>query len=269
MDAVTRTPVPVNETVRMYAPGSPERTSLEARLVEMAGSHYELTATIGGEQRFGHGEEMDVVQPHARHHVLGTMRGSTHRDAEEGDGPGCLDVTDAVMVHDLDDRSLLHAVRGALADADEAFLCVAFVQEKGIHLVEKELEERRGMMGEMLAEMTALEEERDQSVRRAQALSALDEERQKLADELSRRGEELEAALSGTRAEAGRLTVELDERTTDGARLRAGLSETVRERDALARELAAVRSERDELLEARRALEKIHEALSQARSRLG
>jgi hypothetical protein len=59
------------------------------------------------------------------------------------------------------------------------------------------------------------------------------------------------------------------ERTADGARLRAGLSETVRERDALARELAAVRGERDELLEARRALEKIHEALSQASSRLG
>jgi chromosome segregation ATPase len=135
--------------------------------------------------------------------------------------------------------------------------------------LEKELEDRRGMMNEMLAEMSALEEERDQSVRRAQALSALDEERQKLADELSRRGEELEAALAGTRAETGRLTAELDERTTDGARLRAGLSETVRERDALARELGAVRSERDELLEAGRALEKIHEALSQARSRLG
>jgi len=125
------------------------------------------------------------------------------------------------------------------------------------------------MMAEMLAEMTALEEERDQSVRRAQALAALDEERQKLADDLSRRVDELEAALAGARSEAGRLTAELDERTADGSRLRAGLSETVRERDALARELAAVRVERDELLEARRALEKIHEALSQASSRLG
>jgi HKD family nuclease len=38
------------------------------------------------------------------------------------------------------DRSLLHAVRNALADAEEAFLCVAFVQEKGIHLLEAELE---------------------------------------------------------------------------------------------------------------------------------
>ena len=41
------------------------------------------------------------------------------------------------------DRSLLHAVRAALTSADEAFLCVAFVQEKGIHLVEKELESLR------------------------------------------------------------------------------------------------------------------------------
>ena len=41
------------------------------------------------------------------------------------------------------DRSLLHAVRGTLADAEEAFLCVAFVQEKGIHLLEAELDALR------------------------------------------------------------------------------------------------------------------------------
>jgi hypothetical protein len=38
------------------------------------------------------------------------------------------------------DRSLLHAVRATLDGAEEAFLCVAFVQEKGLHLLEKELE---------------------------------------------------------------------------------------------------------------------------------
>jgi HKD family nuclease len=37
------------------------------------------------------------------------------------------------------DRSLLHAVRTTLGEADDAFLCVAFVQEKGLHLLEKEL----------------------------------------------------------------------------------------------------------------------------------
>ena len=29
----------------------------------------------------GGGEVIDVVQPHARHHVLGTLRGATHADA--------------------------------------------------------------------------------------------------------------------------------------------------------------------------------------------
>lgn len=38
------------------------------------------------------------------------------------------------------DRSLLHSIRGVLSSAEEAFLCVAFVQEKGIHLLHKELE---------------------------------------------------------------------------------------------------------------------------------
>ena len=41
------------------------------------------------------------------------------------------------------DRSLLHAVRAMLDGADRAFLCVAFVQEKGIHLLGRELEELR------------------------------------------------------------------------------------------------------------------------------
>ncbi|ABC83631.1 phospholipase D family protein [Anaeromyxobacter dehalogenans] len=41
------------------------------------------------------------------------------------------------------DRSLLHAVRATLNDAEEAFLCVAFVQEKGLHLLQNELEALR------------------------------------------------------------------------------------------------------------------------------
>jgi 1-pyrroline-5-carboxylate dehydrogenase len=82
MDAVTRVPAPLNETVRSYGPGSPERAALERRLAGLAGERYELTSSIGGVQSMGHGEVMDVVQPHARHHVLGTMRGSTHADAE-------------------------------------------------------------------------------------------------------------------------------------------------------------------------------------------
>jgi 1-pyrroline-5-carboxylate dehydrogenase len=81
MDAVTRTPVATNEPVRMYAPGSAERASLEKRVIELEGQRIDLPSTVGGRQVMGSGEALDLVQPHARHHVLGTMRGTTHVDA--------------------------------------------------------------------------------------------------------------------------------------------------------------------------------------------
>ena len=81
MDAVTKVPVPVNEPIKGYAPGSPERAELESTLKRLASEPRDLTMTIGGEKRFGAGESMDVVQPHNRHHVLGSLRGATHEDA--------------------------------------------------------------------------------------------------------------------------------------------------------------------------------------------
>src|SRR3954454_24326110 len=80
LDAVTVPPVPGNEPVRSYPPGSPERASLEARLKELAADLIELPMTIGGEQRMGSGERIEVVQPHNRHAVLGTLGDSTHDD---------------------------------------------------------------------------------------------------------------------------------------------------------------------------------------------
>ena len=41
------------------------------------------------------------------------------------------------------DRSLLSAVRRTLVEADEALLCVAFVHEKGLHLIRNELDALR------------------------------------------------------------------------------------------------------------------------------
>jgi 1-pyrroline-5-carboxylate dehydrogenase len=81
MDAVTQVPAPVNEPVKQYAPGSAERSELEGTLKRMASEPRELTMTIGGERRLGSGEQIEVVQPHNRHHVLGTLRGATHEDA--------------------------------------------------------------------------------------------------------------------------------------------------------------------------------------------
>jgi 1-pyrroline-5-carboxylate dehydrogenase len=80
MDAVTQVPPPRNEPVHGYAPGSPERASLEARLKELAAEPVELTLTIGGEQRLGGGEPIQVVQPHRKDAVLGRMGNATAAD---------------------------------------------------------------------------------------------------------------------------------------------------------------------------------------------
>jgi 1-pyrroline-5-carboxylate dehydrogenase len=80
MDAVTSTPVPVNEPIRSYAPGSPERAGLEAKLKELAADPVELTMTVGGAERMAGGERVAVVQPHRHAAVLGTTAQATNAD---------------------------------------------------------------------------------------------------------------------------------------------------------------------------------------------
>ncbi|HLN68458.1 MAG TPA: L-glutamate gamma-semialdehyde dehydrogenase [Streptosporangiaceae bacterium] len=80
MDAVTRTPVPANEPVRQYQPGSHERAVLESKIKELAGQRTELTMTIAGRQQMASGEAIDVVQPHNKAHVLGRLGNATSVD---------------------------------------------------------------------------------------------------------------------------------------------------------------------------------------------
>jgi 1-pyrroline-5-carboxylate dehydrogenase len=82
MDAVTRVPMPVNEPVLDYAPETSERAQVQLRLAEVAAERHEITCTIGGDQKLGGGEEIDVVEPHRHSHVLGTMRNATSADAQ-------------------------------------------------------------------------------------------------------------------------------------------------------------------------------------------
>jgi 1-pyrroline-5-carboxylate dehydrogenase len=81
MDAVTQVPVPTNEPIQDYEPGSAARAGLELALKEQAAQHVELTATIGGEQRHAGGAEIEVVQPHDHGERLGTLRNATQDDA--------------------------------------------------------------------------------------------------------------------------------------------------------------------------------------------
>jgi 1-pyrroline-5-carboxylate dehydrogenase len=78
MDAVTSVPIPLNEPVRTYAPGSPERASLEAKLKELTSAGpVDLPMTIGGERVTGTGEPIQVVEPHRHSAVLGHTWNST------------------------------------------------------------------------------------------------------------------------------------------------------------------------------------------------
>ena len=69
-------PAAVNEPVRSYAPGTPERADLEARLDSMSQERIEIPVVIGGE-RIKTGLLETVVMPHAHGHVLADWHRAT------------------------------------------------------------------------------------------------------------------------------------------------------------------------------------------------
>jgi 1-pyrroline-5-carboxylate dehydrogenase len=80
--AITDVPVPGNEPVREYAPGSPERAKLSDELAALgAADPIDLPHVIGGRHTMGDGERMDVVQPHRHSAVLGTLTNGGHAEA--------------------------------------------------------------------------------------------------------------------------------------------------------------------------------------------
>ncbi|HEY2299800.1 MAG TPA: L-glutamate gamma-semialdehyde dehydrogenase [Jatrophihabitans sp.] len=85
-DAVTNPPDPVNEPVRSYAPGTPERDNLARAVADLAGSPAELTMTVGAAQRMGAGARFDVVAPHRHALVLGQGARATDADVEAAVG---------------------------------------------------------------------------------------------------------------------------------------------------------------------------------------
>ena len=106
MDAVTQVPAPVNEPVHSYAPGSPERARLEAKLKELSENPVDLPMTIGGVKRMGGGEPFDVVQPHNHRSVLGTFRHATTDDAKDA-VEAALAAAPAWRAMSFDDRAAI------------------------------------------------------------------------------------------------------------------------------------------------------------------
>jgi len=62
-------PIPQNEPVQSFAPGSPEREELKRTLRELAARPIEIPLIIGGKE-VRTGQTADAVMPHCHHHVL-------------------------------------------------------------------------------------------------------------------------------------------------------------------------------------------------------
>ncbi len=80
-NAVATPPVPLNEPVRTYAPGSPERASLRRALREMRASEVEILPVVGG-RRVETGRTATMRPPHDLGHTLGTYHKARTEDVE-------------------------------------------------------------------------------------------------------------------------------------------------------------------------------------------
>ncbi len=77
-----RLPVPVNEPVHSYAPGTPERASLRAELFRLREESIEIPAIIGGRE-FRTGNTVPVRAPHEHRRVLATLHQCAAPEVEQ------------------------------------------------------------------------------------------------------------------------------------------------------------------------------------------
>jgi 1-pyrroline-5-carboxylate dehydrogenase len=69
-------PTPINEPVRHYAPHSPERAAIKAKLAAMAGATIDMPVIVGGKE-CRTGQTAPSVMPHDHRHVLGQYHKAT------------------------------------------------------------------------------------------------------------------------------------------------------------------------------------------------
>jgi len=76
-----RVPIPVNEPVRSYAPGTSERQALKQKLAAMSAEKIEIPVVIGGKE-IRTGDTGTQVMPHRHAHVIATWHKGGVKEVE-------------------------------------------------------------------------------------------------------------------------------------------------------------------------------------------
>ncbi len=82
LSAIRNVPLPINEPIKSYAPGSPERAELKARLASMATEHVEIPLIIGGKE-VRTGKTFNAVMPFKHSHVLATVHAAEPQQVQQ------------------------------------------------------------------------------------------------------------------------------------------------------------------------------------------
>jgi 1-pyrroline-5-carboxylate dehydrogenase len=69
-NAIFNTPLPVNEPIKSYAPGSPEKAELQKELKDSVAEHRDIPMIIGGKE-IRNGAKLEIRPPHDKNKVIG------------------------------------------------------------------------------------------------------------------------------------------------------------------------------------------------------
>jgi len=106
MDAMSNVPVPVNEPIHLFEPGSKWRESLEKALAEMTAVTHSMPLVINNVARPGKGVEFEVRSPQNRHHLIGKVKGANGADTKEAI-EAAMKAAPAWRELDFDDRAAI------------------------------------------------------------------------------------------------------------------------------------------------------------------
>src|SRR3954466_12637572 len=79
---IFKVPVPINEPIKNYIPGSPERKELQAMLKEMRSKELDIPMYIGGKE-VRSDKKVRIAPPHDHKHTLGHFHKSDKTHIEQ------------------------------------------------------------------------------------------------------------------------------------------------------------------------------------------